>query len=258
MLHCPDCNHSLIAKKVRTHSGGQVEVDHCLFCHGVWFDHFEANQIPLPEIKKLTSQKHRPESAHPEASRRIGQNKCPHCLVSLTPLQSASIPRFLRVFTCPQCRGNWFSSNDLIEFKKAQKAKINYFKAWRLPLTSAFAVFLPLLIFALTIPVVLIGFKTKEEVHIRADEIIVKPTVINLNSTSVIVTWTTTQSVTAEIKYWTNELAPKAIIVSQKPVTNHIIELKNLSPQTFYFYQLILKDIQNNEIPSALYSFTTK
>jgi len=262
MLSCPDCNHSLITKKVRTHSGGKIEIDQCPFCAGIWFDHFEANQVPLAEIKKLSSQKSLKPPKSPISS--FGEGKCPHCLVPLVPLESESVPKHLNVFSCPQCRGNWFSQKNLFKFKQAQKAKINYFKLWQLPLPSVFSVLLPLLILTiltLSIPVTLINLQDKaqrEEIRIKASEIIIKPTVINLNPSSVIITWATTQPVIAKIKYWTEALSPKTLTVSPQPATNHTIELKNLTPNTFYFYQLLLTDTTGRQIPSELYSFITK
>jgi len=259
MLVCPDCNHSLITRKVRTHSGAKIEVDKCPFCSGIWFDHFETNQVILSEIKRLAQEK--PKT---KIDQTIGQGKCPHCLAPLVPIQSESVPKHLNVFTCPQCRGNWFSQKNLLEFKVAQKAKVNYFKLWRLPLPSTFSVLLPILILTvitLSIPVTLINLKDKEqreEIRIRANEIIIKPTVINLNQTSVIVTWVTTTPVFSEIKYWTKSMLPKTLIVSLAPSANHTIELKNLLPNTLYFYQLIVIDQSNRQIPSELYSFSTR
>jgi len=259
MLRCPDCNRSLIAKKATTHSGGKVEIDQCLFCRGIWFDHFETNQVPISEIKRLV--KERPK---PKQELAIGEEKCPHCLVPLVPLRSESIPKHLNVFACPQCRGNWFSQKNLLEFKVAQKAKINYFKLWQIPLPSAFSVLLPILILTvltLSIPVTLINLKDKEqreEIRIRASEAIIKPTVINLSKTSVIITWSTTTPVVSEIKYWSETLKPIDTVVSKEFSNNHTIELKNLLPETTYFYQLFLKDTQGREIPSELYSLRTK
>lgn len=256
MLVCPDCGHSLLAKRVITHSWGRVEVDQCPFCAGIWFDHFEVNQVPLSEIKRLSKEK--PKLKPGEA---IGEGKCPHCLVALVPLRSESVPKYLNVLSCPQCRGNWFSQKNLFAFKKAQKAKIDYFKRWRIPLPSTFSVLLPVLVLValtLTIPAILIKLKEQEEIRIRAGEVLIKPTVIKLNPTLVIVTWATTAPVTSEIKYWTQDLRPKTITVSEILSTNHIVELKNLTPKVDYFYQLILKDKEGNLIPSTLYSFTTK
>lgn len=259
MLLCPDCNRALIARKVKTHSGGRTELDQCPFCGGIWFDHFEANQVPLPEIKKLASQTPELQKALDSS---FGESKCPHCLVPLVALRSESIPKHLNVFSCPQCRGNWFSQKNLLEFKVAQKAKVNYFKLWQIPLPSTFSVLLPVLIMlalSLTIPAVLINLKGgREEIRIKAGEVIIKPTVINLNPTTVIITWATTAPVTSEIKYWTQDLKPQTRAVSQNFSTNHTVELKNLSPRMLYFYQLLLKDRQNHPILSELYSFTTK
>lgn len=258
MLTCPDCNRSLITKKVRTHSGAKIEIDQCPYCHGVWFDHFEANQVPFSEIKKLASQ-----GTQKTPDQLLGEGKCPHCLVKLVPLRSESVPQHLNVFVCPQCQGNWFSQKNLLEFKTAQKSKIDYFKKWRIPLPSAFAVLLPLFILTiltLSIPVTVINLQKQrqQELRIRAEQVIIKPTVINLNPTSVIITWATTQEVFSEIKYWSKALEPKTITVAKKPTANHTIELKNLQPNSQYFYQLLLKDQQGREISSQLYSFTTK
>ena len=259
MLTCPDCHRGLLARKVHTHSGGKIEIDKCPFCAGIWFDHFEANQVPFSEIKRLVKEK--PKTV---PSGAIGQGKCPHCLVPLIPLDSESVPKYLNVFTCPQCRGNWFSQKNLLEFKVAQKAKVNYFKLWRLPLPSVFSALLPiflLTVLALSIPVTLIGLKEKgrrKEIRIKASEVIIKPTTIVLNPTTVILTWATTTPVISEIKYWTKAMTPKTLIVSPSPSANHTIELKNLLPSTLYFYQLILKDYQGRQIHSELYSFITK
>lgn len=255
MLICPACGHSLLPKKVRTYSGGEIEVDKCPFCGGVWFDHFEANLVPLAEIKKLVKEEPRSKE------QLIGEGKCPHCLIPLVPLRSESIPNYLNVLSCPQCRGNWFSQKNLVTFKEAQKAKINYFKLWQIPLPSTFSILLPVLILlalTLSLPLTLIKLKEREEVRIRAGEIIIKPTVINLNPTSVIITFATTTPVTSEVKYWTKELRAEKLSVSEKPSTNHTIEIKNLIPNTLYFYQLILKDTSGHQISSVLYSFTTK
>lgn len=257
MLTCPDCHHSLLAKKVSTRSGGKVEVDQCAFCAGIWFDHFEANQIPLSEVKNLTDG--RPKLT---ADKAIGEGKCPHCLVPLIPLRSESIPQYLNIYACPRCQGNWFSQKEFSQFKQAQQAKIAYLKKWQIPIPSTFSVLLPILILtalALTIPMIVIELrKEAPEVRIRAEEVIIKPTVINLSPTSVIITWATTQAVTSEIKYWSPEVEPLTIPVSRTLTNNHTIELKNLFPNTQYFYQLLLKDQQGREIPSELYSFATK
>ncbi|MDP3637632.1 MAG: zf-TFIIB domain-containing protein, partial [Azonexus sp.] len=42
---CPSCRQSMVQKTFARQTHGEVELDLCFSCHGIWFDDFESVQI---------------------------------------------------------------------------------------------------------------------------------------------------------------------------------------------------------------------
>ena len=103
-----------------------VVVDHCPDCGTTFFDENEINRINLTEARYLSSVK--------KTETISGDQKfCPRDHTSLYSYRQESIPLHITLLHCWQCGGIVCFPDDLIEFKKAQKAKLDYFKTWRLP-----------------------------------------------------------------------------------------------------------------------------
>ena len=103
---------------------------HCVNCGGSFFLENGVNRISLTSAQDL--------AAETKISNIFTEDKlCPKDQTLLVPFRSVeSIPPDVTLFHCNTCRGIFTFPNDLVIFKKAQAAKIDYFKLWNIPLPS--------------------------------------------------------------------------------------------------------------------------
>ena len=74
---CPSCRQPMLAKKFPRNTQGEVELDFCFACQGIWFDEYESVQIApggVIELFKLLHE-HRDEPRQPLAEPLA----CPRC-----------------------------------------------------------------------------------------------------------------------------------------------------------------------------------
>jgi hypothetical protein len=71
------------------------------------------------------------------------------------------------------------------------------------------------------------------------------------------VTWDTSEPATSAVFYGLSPSVLDTNIVSNEFVTNHTLELNDLSPSTKYYYVVSSKDLSGNETASEIKSFTT-
>jgi len=135
-MNCPKCGNVLISKTVKTAASGSIEVDLCETCGGVYFDRGEVNRITKQDADRLSN-------THTHGTMHDGTNHCPKCGASLERYWGESVPSDVYVLRCPDCSGTWFSHDELQKFKDAQSAKINYFRTWKIPLSSLSSVLIP-------------------------------------------------------------------------------------------------------------------
>jgi Zn-finger nucleic acid-binding protein len=106
MKACPRCGSGLTETSV-----GEVRVDGCDGCGGVWFDHQELNTVARTQAAQLADleQQFAPHTAPAE---RHGSMQCPACQVPLREFEFKHSPG-IRLNGCPQCRGIWVDDGEL-------------------------------------------------------------------------------------------------------------------------------------------------
>lgn len=122
-MQCPNGDGELIVHTTQSENDLTVSYSTCSTCHGYWMESFAANFIKLPEIEDSYSENSQPEH-------RI----CPVCQTELKRTTGDNIPDHVMVYTCPSGHGYFFPAGQLSAWKHAQKAKINYFSNWHLPM----------------------------------------------------------------------------------------------------------------------------
>jgi Zn-finger nucleic acid-binding protein len=103
-MDCPKCgNRKLVASQV-----GQVEVDKCKSCGGIWCDHNELADL-LSEspwrLKKLTGKR-------PHEELNLKKADCPRDGRQLMRVYSAGGSSIV-LDSCPQCQGIWLDGGEL-------------------------------------------------------------------------------------------------------------------------------------------------
>lgn len=111
---CPSCGDSLQVHVLPAQYGGQVEIDFCFACHGIWFDQMENLKLAPEAIAMVFKEMHRHhgEPRTPLASRM----NCPECRGTL--VQGFDIVRSGRYIThrCTSRHGRFSSfSSFMIE-----------------------------------------------------------------------------------------------------------------------------------------------
>jgi Zn-finger nucleic acid-binding protein len=191
MLLCPNCNHQLTTKTVKTSASGSIDVDMCGSCGGVYFDRGEVNRITKDQARELVSQQDHHTS---EADLKKGTHHCPKCGSSLKRYWGESVPNDVYVLRCPACHGAWFQEDDLKRFKQAQSAKIDFYKTWKIPLPSLSTVMLPVALFIVlsgTMWLAIHESEKSQQLRSYAKEIMTAPSEIpdlELNNTTIIFT----------------------------------------------------------------------
>lgn len=256
MFLCPNCNHYLTPLTITTDSHGKIEVDHCYFCGGVWFDHFEINRLPIRSALYLSRM-----VTKEDLQKVQGSNRCPKDGTNLRELRAESIPTDMTVLSCPKCGGNFVSKRELLTLKKAQKVKIDYFKTWKIPIPNISAVLIPsLFLFMVTAGVFLTvrNVMQSQEARIRAAEIIRVPTIVVSGRNSVLVSFSTAIPVASSIVYKSEgEKEPHTIPVATERQTQHTVTLQNLNPKESYTLKIYVEEIPGKLLSSPTYTFTT-
>ena len=125
---CPNCKIPLTEKKI-----GDITVDVCTPCGGLWFDNFELSKMDeahetageeLTRTPPPFSRKASPTEKHP----------CLKCEGVTMRRFFASVNREIEIDECPQCAGTWLDGGELAslraQFKtdeERKKAALAYF-----------------------------------------------------------------------------------------------------------------------------------
>lgn len=250
---CPECNHPLRSITLKTHIK-PIAIDYCNVCAGIWVEHDAINFLTEEDLAPLlTVLPKNPQ--HPT----IYTNLCPKDRETLQIFRGENVPQNQTLFNCPKCRGWWFPDKQLFEFKKAQNAKLNYFKTWNIPLSSIYAVILPIAVFVLLgaglfASTYLVG--KPSDVRTRARDVISKPLILHPTPEQIVISFTTEKATYSKIRYWLNPAETTQVYVSSTPKTSHTIILRGLQQNREYLYQLIIE--QPETVESPIYTFSTE
>ncbi|RQO59899.1 hypothetical protein DBR47_11075 [Paucibacter sp. KBW04] len=111
---CPSCGDAMQVHVLPGQYRGEVEIDFCFACQGLWFDHMENLKLAPEAIATMFKEIHRHRDAqHQPLAQRLG---CPHCQTRL--LQGFDIVRTGRYIThrCESRHGRFSSfSSFMIE-----------------------------------------------------------------------------------------------------------------------------------------------
>ena len=118
-MNCPKCNQPLENKRI-----GDVFVDECLKCRGIWFDPGEIDTVKdgiEPELRWLDFNLWRAQADFQVESDPLF---CPRCegvaLTAVSDPDSATNVRF-----CTQCGGTWLNANDFARIIEALNAELD-------------------------------------------------------------------------------------------------------------------------------------
>lgn len=124
-----------------------IAVDHCDVCGYTFFDQNEINRITFATAVTLAQQK-------AQEVENVADMTCPRDGAILGAVQMESIPQHVMILSCATCGGTLVSAQDLVEFKKAQDAKLHYFTSWRMPMPSLRSVLVFSFVMAISLTVV--------------------------------------------------------------------------------------------------------
>ncbi len=117
-MNCAKCTGTLIHLMM-----GEVELDRCDRCHGIWFDRGELDQVlsdgdvQLPAASYVDSG----ASTGPSAVDRVPGN-CPRCQQAQLGRVPSVVVDDLAYDECPKCRGVWLDSGELSTLSRDQSA----------------------------------------------------------------------------------------------------------------------------------------
>lgn len=109
-MKCIKCEGDLVLVRV-----GEVEVDQCDTCHGIWFDSGELAKIMgARDVEALRTRAAATKDA--EKRRREADQKrasCPRCRGEGKLVQIASLTSDIHIDTCAICGGEWLDGGEL-------------------------------------------------------------------------------------------------------------------------------------------------
>ncbi len=247
---CPYCQSTLKSSLVDTKTDQPSEIQECLNCGGHWFPRWLANDVSLTVAKNTDSIIPQTTVTPPD------QPRCPVCQYRLSLIKHDSVARGVTVWACPQGHGNFFPIHDLLRFKQAQDAKINYHQVWGIPIKSVFAVLLPvvaLITIAAGTPLIIHQVQLQQETRTKASQTINQPLITQLSPTSAIISFTSSSPLTTEISIYQDNRTITTLPVSTTPKTTHSITVPNLVNSTPYTFIILYTTITSQTSSTTAY-----
>ncbi|NMB84314.1 zf-TFIIB domain-containing protein [Candidatus Roizmanbacteria bacterium] len=230
-MQCPNCHQSL-----NLISLDNQPILHCSNCGASFFAENSINRITLKSAEALLRDK-KYETISGE------EKKCPKDGSRLAPINNEeTVPQSVVLLRCSKCHGIFVFPDDLIQFKKAQGAKIDFFKLWGKPLPALKTILVLSFIFALSLSVAS-NFNTlmkDSSPSIQAADL-VKKVYFSQDNGYLFIYFKTQMPVRSEIilnEVMTGKKITKT--VSSTPKTVHQITTRELNLNTKIYYQIIV------------------
>jgi hypothetical protein len=249
-MTCPQCSQTLSNLEIYTTDGKAKNIEECLNCGGHFLDNYLINFISVETARNIDSVL--PKTKTTNAS----EIKCHKCGQQMFAI-SEDIPKTVTVYNCPNSHGDFFPKGNLLLFKKAQDAKINYHKLWGIPIKTVFSVIIPLFVIfsSVTIlPSVVNELNNNQDERVKASEILTSPLITPLSDSEVLISFSTINLVETDIIFTSG--LQKTLTVSTKPDKNHLVGVKDLPPATTFKYIIVI-DPKDKNIRTTEYTFST-
>lgn len=227
-MNCPNCG-----QQMNSSVKDRQPILHCSICGGSFFEQNGINRISLETANQLYQDRQNDEVS--------GTDKyCPKDGTILRSLHHyESIPEHITLLRCAECHGIFAYPEDLVLFKKAQSAKIDYLAAWKIPMPSVKTV--AVLGFVAFFSAVLLGnyLYLKPSNKTQAEEM-VQRIYLKRSSIYLFLSFTTQQPVSSRVVFedrTTNETIEKEI--NDELATFHQITVSDLDLHDEIYYHLV-------------------
>ena len=236
-MDCPNCRRIMEVK----HFDNQT-ILHCSNCGGSYFAENGINRITLKTAKFLTLDKKNDEVS--------GDKKtCPREGNVMVPVHGESVPNDVTILSCSVCKSIFVFPDDLLSFKKAQEAKTNYYKTWKIPLPSVRSIAV-LMFFMLTVTTLVASFISlrPSPTRLKAED-----TVTDVHFTAstryLFIFFKTTTLLKSEIEF--KDMDENTSIVKQVnaiPGLTHQLTTGDINVNHLLYYRIILTDEKGTKI----------
>jgi len=258
-MNCPDCqsilqviNIPIVEKNIK------ITIVSCLQCGGFLLDSIAVNNLTYSMVEKLA----KPNNNNFSTS-FVEDKICPSCKGKLKIMREESIPQEVTVFTCDSCFNKWFPSGQLLKFKKAQEIKLAYYKEWKIPLKSIFAILLPIIII---IPLINIIWRLRSgsqpTIYLQENLPSNLPVFFNnlnmsfLEDSQAEITYSTNEDCITILEYGLSQTSLKSLTVDTFVQKTHRVVLSELEKNTRYWFR-ISTQINGQQAVSPFYVLTT-
>ncbi len=224
-MRCPNDDADLITQTKRR-DNLTITYAQCPRCRGYWLDPFNASYIKTDDIaSKGVAFKGSPA---PPTILPV----CPVCQEPLKPYHGENIPATVRVWRCPNGDGYFFPQAQLFAFKKAQEAKLTYYKLWNIPMPSVASVLLASIVGVVTLGLITtyLQYQSRQTTLIQARDIVrFQQAFIAGSSATVALTTTVKTDATIHIGDFSQAMQTTDRLV-------HTVFLSNLRPGRYQYY----------------------
>ncbi len=240
-MSCPNCHESM--KEVVSDN---QKILHCGNCGASFFEVNGINRTSSQVAFQLAEDKVTDEVS-------AEAKKCPHDGLPLSPIaNSQALPPGVTLLQCSSCRGVLAFPDDLVNFKKAQDAKVNFFHFWKIPLSSIASVMVLSFfgIISLSVFTKMFFLDRGNFTATKADEI-VKNILVTRSSRYLFISFKSTVPVLTKIIFVNRATGEsQTLIVSSIPKTIHTLTTTELNLDNKYSYQIVATDSTGQELKS--------
>lgn len=229
---CPNCGNSMRSVKLE-----HVTVDHCANCGATFFDENEINRISATDARLLSKDK--------QLDSISGTEKlCPRDHTILKTHTQESIPQFVTLLRCDKCGGIFAFADDLMNFKKAQNAKINYFKLWRIPAPAlkSLIVYTFLSVAVVSSVLTITQINQRQQTTTSAEDVVSSIDIVD-SQNSTLVCFTTKFPFNSELLFTnidTNEQISRPVSDSPQKIHCTSIDKTDIAPAENILYSIVL------------------
>ncbi len=235
---CPNCNEPMHFVSL----DNQI-VRHCSNCGASFFEENGINRITKESADRLFQDR--------VTSIIIGREKlCPKDQTPLSQMTTQeSIPDTVLLFRCDKCQGVFSYAEDLVNFKKAQTVKVDYFQIWNKPLPSLKSVLVFSFLAFFSMITILTGISNNKNVSKTQAKDLVGKITISSSNRYLFIAFTTSSPVKSEIKFINKSKGTSFTqVINSQAKTVHSLTTDKINLNEKYNYQITLTDEEGKKI----------